>query len=209
MNLIIRLKKAFGIFYHYYVKPNPSKLGYFGKGAKLGIPADLKNPHNIYLHDFARIGRRSTIMTVGNSRFIMKKYSGAAEGLTVIASNHRQNLGHFRTGSNDDNEYKDVIVEEDVWLGINVTLLAGVHIGRCAIIGACAVVTKDIPPYAVAVGNPAKVVKFKWTIDEILEHETALYPPEQRFTRQQLEEIRNSIELKGLPISVGRKSTQL
>lgn len=187
MNLIIRLKKALGIFYHYYVKPNPSKLGYFGKGATLGIPADLKNPKNIYLHDFARIGRRSTIMSVGNGRFIMKKYSGAAEGLTVIASNHRQKIGLFRTGSNDDNEYKDVIVEEDVWLGINVTLLAGVHIGRGAIIGACSVVTKDIPPYAVAVGNPAKIVKFKWTIDQIIEHENQLYEEPERIPRNILE----------------------
>lgn len=187
MNFIIRLKKAFGIFYHYYVKPNPSQLGYFGKGAKLGIPADLKNPKNIYLYDFARIGRRSTIMSVGNGRFIMKKYSGAAEGLTVIASNHRQKIGRFRTGSNDDNEYKDVIVEEDVWLGINVTLLLGAHIGRGAIIGACSVVTKEIPPYAVAVGNPARVIKFKWSIDEIIEHEQQLYDKNERIPREILE----------------------
>lgn len=185
-----RLKHAFGIWMHYYVKPNPTKLGYFGKNATLGIPADLKNPQNIYLYDHARIGRRSTIMTMGNSRFIMKRESGAAEGLIVITSNHKQRIGSFRTGGNDDNIYRDIIVEEDVWIGINVTLLSGAHIGRGAIIGAGSIVTKEIPPYAVAVGNPARVIKFKWSIDDILKHEKLLYTEQERFSREQLESHR-------------------
>lgn len=187
MNLISRLKKGLGIWLHYYVRPNPSLFGHFGKNASIARPCDLKNPKNIYLYDFARIGCRSTIMTMGNSRFIMKQYSGTAEGLVVVTSNHRQHIGQFRLGNNDDNEYKDIIVEEDVWIGINVTLLAGAHIGRGAIIGACSVVTKEIPPYAVAVGNPAKVIKFKWSIDDILKHESMLYPENERFTREELE----------------------
>ena len=134
-------------------------------------------------------------MTMGNSRFIMKQYSGTAEGLVVVTSNHRQHIGQFRLGNNDDNEYKDIIVEEDVWIGINVTLLAGAHIGRGAIIGACSVVTKEIPPYAVAVGNPAKVIKFKWSIDDILKHESMLYPQNERFTREELEEHRKLFKL--------------
>lgn len=187
LRFFFRLKQALSIWIHYYVKPNPAKLGYFGKNATLGIPADLKNPQNIYLYDHARVGRRSTIMTMGNSRFIMKRESGAAEGLIVITSNHKQRIGSFRTGGNDDNIYRDIIVEEDVWIGINVTLLSGAHIGRGAIIGAGAVVTKEIPPYAVAVGNPARVIKFKWSIDDILEHEKLLYTEQERFSREQLE----------------------
>lgn len=50
-------------------------------------------------------------------------------------------------------------IEDDVWLGIGVTVLDGVTIGKGAVIGAGAVVTKDIPPYSVAVGVPAKVIK--------------------------------------------------
>lgn len=189
MNLITRIKHALGIFCHYYVKPDPAKFGHFGKNAALGIPADLKNPRNIYLYDFARIGRRSTIMTMGNSKFIMKRGCLTAEGLVVVTSNHRQHVGQFLSGKNEDNEYKDIIVEEDVWIGINVTLLAGAHIGRGAIIGACSVVTKEIPPYAVAVGNPAKVVKFKWSIDDIIKHENQLYNENERIPRETLEEI--------------------
>ena len=52
-----------------------------------------------------------------------------------------------------------IIIEDDVWLGEKVSVMPDVHIGRGAIIGANSVVTKDIPPYAVAVGSPAKVIK--------------------------------------------------
>lgn len=204
MNIIARIKHAFGIFTHYYIKPNVSKLGYFGKGASLGIPADLKKPENIFLYDFARIGRRSTIMTTKESKFIMKSGCLTAEGLVVVTSNHRQRVGKYLNSNNEDAVYGDVIVDEDVWIGVNVTLLAGVHIGRGAIIGACSVVTKDIPPYTIAVGNPARVIKLKWAIGDIIKHEEILYSVEQRFTFQQLEEIRNSAELRGLPISESR-----
>lgn len=133
----------------------------------------------------------------------MKRGCLTAEGLVVVTSNHRQHIGKYLNSNNEDAEYGDVVVDEDVWIGVNVTLLAGTHIGRGSIIGACSVVTKDIPPYSIAVGNPAKVIKLKWTIDDIIEHEKALYPAEQRFTPQQIEEIRNCPTLKGLPVAMG------
>ncbi len=187
MNVFVRFKRAIGIFVHYYVKPDTAKLGLFGKGAMLGIPADLKNPANIYLHDFARIGRRSTIMTMGNSKFVMKRGCLTAEGLTVVTSNHKQKIGSFLSGGNEDNLYRDIIVEEDVWIGANVTLLSGCHIGRGAIIGAGAVVRTPVPPYAVVVGNPSFLLKFKWSVDEILEHEKLMYDECERFSREELE----------------------
>lgn len=52
-----------------------------------------------------------------------------------------------------------VVIEDNVWIGEKSSILPGVHIGRCAIIGAGSVVTKDIPAYAVVGGNPAKVIK--------------------------------------------------
>lgn len=55
----------------------------------------------------------------------------------------------------------DILINDDVWIAANVTILKGVEIGTGAVIGAGAVVTKDIPEYAVAVGNPAKVIKFR------------------------------------------------
>ena len=53
----------------------------------------------------------------------------------------------------------NIIIEDDVWLGMGVKVMDGVHIGRGAVVGANAVVTKDIPPYSVAVGVPAQVVR--------------------------------------------------
>lgn len=53
----------------------------------------------------------------------------------------------------------DIIVEDDVWLGVNVTVMDGVTIGRGAIVGAGAVVTQDIPPYAIAGGVPARIIR--------------------------------------------------
>lgn len=69
---------------------------------------------------------------------------------------------------------QDVIIEDGVWIGCNVTILKGVTIGRGAVVGAGSLVTKDVPPYAIAVGNPAKVIKSRFTADQIEEHETIL-----------------------------------
>lgn len=52
-----------------------------------------------------------------------------------------------------------IIIEENVWIGEMVCILGGVHIGKGSIIGAGSVVTKNIPPYSLACGIPAKVVK--------------------------------------------------
>ena len=52
-----------------------------------------------------------------------------------------------------------ITINNDAWLGAGVIVLQGVTIGEYAIVGAGAVVTKDIPPYSIAVGNPARVIK--------------------------------------------------
>lgn len=54
---------------------------------------------------------------------------------------------------------KQIIIEDEVWIGANSVVTAGVTIGRHSIIGAGSVVTKDIPEYSIAMGNPAKVIK--------------------------------------------------
>lgn len=60
--------------------------------------------------------------------------------------------------ASQEKTYKGVVIEDDCWLGHRVSVLDGVTIGRGSVIGAGAVVTKDIPPYSIAVGVPAKVV---------------------------------------------------
>lgn len=58
-----------------------------------------------------------------------------------------------------------VVIEDDVWIGARVAVNKAVRIGKGAVIGSGSVVTKDIPPYAVAVGTPAKVIKYRKKID--------------------------------------------
>ncbi|OQW92808.1 MAG: hypothetical protein BWK78_00555 [Thiotrichaceae bacterium IS1] len=65
----------------------------------------------------------------------------------------------------------DVLIGNDVWIGTEVIILSGVTIGDGAVIGAGSVVAKDVPPYAVVVGNPAKVIKKRFddeTIQKLL-----------------------------------------
>jgi len=51
-----------------------------------------------------------------------------------------------------------IVIEDDVWIGFGATVMKGVTIGSGAIIGAAAVITKDVPPFAIMVGNPARQV---------------------------------------------------
>lgn len=54
---------------------------------------------------------------------------------------------------------KDVVIEDNVWIGENVSILSGVKIGKWSIVGANSVVTKDVPEYTIVCGNPAKIIK--------------------------------------------------
>lgn len=178
----------------YFGNCKRSKFGYLADSAKLIPPLKIDGPENVYMYENTKV-ENSTISAL-LSKFIMKKGSAAAEGLSVHTGNHMQMVGKFyRTITNEDKLNsgkvfdKDVVVEEDVWIGCNVTLLSGAHLGRSSVIAAGAVVNSDIPPYCIAGGVPAKPIKFKWTIDQILEHEAILYPETERFSREELEKI--------------------
>jgi acetyltransferase-like isoleucine patch superfamily enzyme len=73
-----------------------------------------------------------------------------------------------------------VIIEDDVWVGTDVVILKGVRVGRGSIIAAGAVVIKDVLPYSIVGGVPAKLIKMRWSKEEIQKHETLLYPAENR-----------------------------
>ena len=61
----------------------------------------------------------------------------------------------------------DIVIENDVWIGAKSTIMSGVRISNGAIVGACSVVTKDVPPYAIVAGNPAKIVKYRFSEEQI------------------------------------------
>lgn len=62
----------------------------------------------------------------------------------------------------------DIVVDDDVWIGYRAIILSGVHIGQGAVVAAGAIVSKDVPPYAIVAGNPARIVKYRFN-EEIIE----------------------------------------
>lgn len=169
-----------------------SNFGECGSNSVLTPPMHFGNKKNIYLKEYTCIGPNAFISAL-NARFICKGHTSIAENFTVHTGNHPRQIGMLSTDFSESKKPigydHDVIVEEDVWIGCNVTLLSGVVVGRGTTVAAGAVVSKSMPPYCICGGIPAKVIKFYWTIDQILEHEEKLYPEEERYTREQLEEI--------------------
>ena len=167
--------------YRNYFQARRSKFGHIEKSSRVRFPILIKGIENVFLYENTHILGRSLIITT-RAKFIMKKNSASAEGLTIITGSHPSVLGKsfLEIAVDDIQEAKDIVVEEDVWLAANVTLLAGVVVGRGAIVGSAAVCRNSIPPYAVVVGNPAKIVGFKFSPDEVIEHEKILYHDSER-----------------------------
>lgn len=67
-----------------------------------------------------------------------------------------------------------IIIEDDVWVGYGAIVMSGVKIGKGSIVAAGSVVTKDIDPYSIVGGNPARFIKFRFTADDIKNHEEDL-----------------------------------
>ncbi|MDN7134538.1 CatB-related O-acetyltransferase [Pseudidiomarina sp. 1ASP75-5] len=88
------------------------------------------------------------------------------------------------------NEPLRSIIGTDVWLGSNVLIKQGISVGIGAVVGMGSVVTKDVPPYAVVAGNPAKVIKYRFSKDII---EELLQSQWWDLDDQQLEEVSHSI----------------
>ncbi|HYC21794.1 MAG TPA: acyltransferase [Candidatus Bathyarchaeia archaeon] len=79
-----------------------------------------------------------------------------------------------------------VVIEDDVWVGARAIVLKGVKVGRGAIVAAGAIVTRDVAPYAIVAGAPARILRFRWNAATILRHEASLYPVERRLTYDEL-----------------------
>lgn len=143
--------------------------------------------NNVYIGDNARFWCTRSSITIHHHVVF-------APNVSIIAGNHSSHIvGKFITDYTDvDKRPEDdlpVIIESDTWVGTNVTILNGVHISRGCIIAAGAVVTKNVPPYAIVGGVPAKVLKFRFNVAQILEHEKILYPESQRLSKKELEMI--------------------
>ena len=93
---------------------------------------------------------------------------------TIITGDHRIDVvGKYIMDSKEKLPENDapVVIENDVWIGANVTILKGVTIGRGSVVAAGAVVTKSCPPYSIIGGVPAKVLKMRFSAEAIKIHE--------------------------------------
>lgn len=102
---------------------------------------------------------------IGNNVFINSNLLAMARGGITIEDDV-QIAGNVSLLTNNHDPYdrmilpcKPILIKKGAWIGANVVVLRGISIGKHAIVGAGSVVTKDVPDYAVVVGNPAKVVK--------------------------------------------------
>ena len=115
---------------------------------------------------------------VQGSELHIGNYCSIAPGVTVLlGGNHRYNhvttypfniKNGFGSGAvSDGYSNGDVRIGHDVWIGQDVTIMSGVTIGNGAVIAACSVIVKDVEPYAIVGGNPAKFIKLRFTPKQI------------------------------------------
>ena len=188
--------KGFIVWYNRYVYPNNAKFGYLGANACVQTPASLVGAENMFFDDNVSVGPDSIIYSP-HTKLHIKRNSYTGPRLFISTGNHYSKVGSFsrlltyEDTVNDGVKLNwDVTIDEDVWIGANVSVLCQ-HIGRGAIIAAGAVVKDDVPAYSVWGGVKAHFLKFRFTIDEIMQHEKALYNEEERFTREELESLFN------------------
>lgn len=186
-----RFIRGIWCLYSNYLGIKRNKFGYIDDNVIITPPLS-GNLNNVYIYDRVGIGHHA-ILSTPNAKIIIKGNCAIAEHLAIHTGNHARLVGKFVTDITEETKPEgydhDVIIEKDVWIGAKVTILAGVHVGRGATIAAGAVVNKDVPPYSIVGGVPAKVLKYYWTVDQILEHESSLYPESERYSREELKNI--------------------
>jgi maltose O-acetyltransferase len=134
------------------------------------------NESHLFLGNHIFIGERASFMAAVANIYI-DDYVVFGPNVTIRGGDHRTDVvgKHIievkeKLPEND----KDVIIESGVWVGCNVVILKGVTVGRGAVIAAGSIVTKNVLPYSIVAGNPARILKMRFNEAEIHEHERQL-----------------------------------
>lgn len=170
-HLLTRLLRAFGSFLdprsylhlfrliHFYGYSHVRERGRMAVGPGTHLPPNvsLRNGARIRIGRASHIGERCYLWAGDSTgRIIIGDHVSLAPEVFLTSSDYQFKAGvPFR---NQPKQEKDIVIGNDVWLGARVVITAGVKIGDGCIVGAGAVVTKDIPAGSIAVGVPAKVV---------------------------------------------------
>lgn len=143
----------------------------------------IVRPDRLFMDDFTRIVNGANLILYKGKLYI-GKYTEIASGFTAITDNHTPTVGvpYYFTGHYHLNDRSaDIVIEQDCWVGANVTVLPGTKLGRGCVVAACALVNREFPPYAVIAGVPAKIIGVKFSQKEIIEHEAKIYSQSERY----------------------------
>lgn len=172
--------------------PSRSDFGTVGRNAIIGFPVYITNPQAVHIEENAVIRLGAKILNSEKEHIYIGKYTVVGVNCVIVANGHRSTVGipHVLLGASHINDKsQDIRIGEDVWIGANVTIMPGANLGRGCIVGACSTVTKPVPPYALVVGSPARIIGVKFNIEHILEHERTLYSSSERISRKELDEL--------------------
>jgi acetyltransferase-like isoleucine patch superfamily enzyme len=136
---------------------------HFGQGTVVQAGMRVTNPERIWIGSNCNFAQGVFITGGGGVR--IGDWVGFGPDVKVWSVNHKfddPNTPWLLQGW----DLKPVVIEDDVWLGANVFVMPGVTIGKGAIVSACAVVAKSVPPYSLVAGNPARVVGWRKRPDE-------------------------------------------
>jgi acetyltransferase-like isoleucine patch superfamily enzyme len=166
------------------------RLGACGERVILSMSGSYTWP-NISLGNDVHVGTRS-ILWATKSRIVIGDKVVMGPEVMMFGGDHHTGLkarfiydiGEHEVFPGDD---QDIVLDGDNWVGARAILLKGVRVGRGTVIAAAAVVTKSLPPYCIAGGNPARALRLRGSVDEILAHERELYPLSSRLTRDTIE----------------------
>jgi len=151
---------------------------------------------NIAVGNNVYIGSGASFI-VSRSKIIIGDKVLFGPNVTIRGGNHSSHiigkfLYDYRLSDKLQSDDEMVIIDNDVWVGTGAIILKGVHIGRGSIIAAGAVVTKSVDPYSVMGGVPAKLIRQRWSLDDIKKHEEACYKEGERIN---LDALKSSFEL--------------
>ena len=153
-------------------------FGSCGKNVVIGRGFTVYGPENLLVDSFVSFGENNLIMCT-RAKVIIKSNVMLGPNLTIITGGHRLDVvgRYMKSISNDEKlpeNDRDIVFMGDNWIGATATILKGVTIGEGAVVAAGAVVTKDIPPYAVAMGVPAKVKRMRFDEETIKVHKSKI-----------------------------------
>lgn len=159
--------------YLYYLK-SYLKFKSRGKNLILSKGGTFVRPEEITFGDNVFI---SSNFYISARNLVFKDDIMIGPNLVIECDNHVYNeVGKTMFEVKEKRNISNVTIEDDVWIGANVTILSGVTIGEGSIIGAGSVVTKPQPKYSICVGNPCRPIKSRFTDQELKSHLKKIKP---------------------------------